>query len=247
MTEKLSQESLADLQPLGSRLLDLVPFKPGASKTGLKEHFRLPSPQVLVTSWECNSEHWHRLVNPGLWGGPGCGSLSVLQVALQRGSGGFASGEFLGRAWALLLCRAWMLFPVVAFGLEFGNASSHPVTICTTAAALGRVCCRGKSLLCCPSAPLLLHLFPLQNMDLWNLWCGLCSATSGALPKSNLGFQDWFCYLALCTLWSDVLNLLALVPKCLLTSEGLGYCHKCGVVIKSGVSAQEYVHNVMSN
>lgn len=47
MTEKLSQESLADLQPLGSRLLDLVPFKPGASKTGLKEHFRLPSPQVL--------------------------------------------------------------------------------------------------------------------------------------------------------------------------------------------------------
>lgn len=157
MTEKLSQESLADLQPLGSRLLELVPFKPGASKTGLKEHFRLPSPQVLVTSWECNSEHWHRLANPGLWGGPGCGCLSVLQVALQCGSDGFTSGEFLGRAWALLLCRAWMLFPVVAFGLEFGNASSHPAT----AAALGRVCCRGKSLLYCPSAPLLVHLFPL--------------------------------------------------------------------------------------
>lgn len=51
-------------------------------------------------------------------------------------------------------------------------------------------------------------------MDLWNLWCGPCSATSGVLPKSNLGFQDWFCYSALYLMeWcSESIGLGAKMP-----------------------------------
>lgn len=79
-------------------------------------------------------------MNAGLWGGLGRGLLFVLQVALQRRSDGFASGEFAGRVQVLLLLSgAQITFPMVAFGLEFRSASSLPVTVCTTGAALGSV------------------------------------------------------------------------------------------------------------
>lgn len=88
--------------------------------------------------------------------------------------------------------------------------------------------------------------------SLFKIWiCETCDVGRAlppqvSFPNQTLAFRTGF-VTQLCTLWSDVLNLLALVPKCLLTSEGMGYCHKCGVVIRSGVSAQGYVHNIMSN
>lgn len=103
-------------------------------------------------------------MSPGLWGGLGRVSLFVWQVALQRVSSGFASGEFAGRVRALLLlCSAQVLFPVVVLQPEFGSTFSHPVPVYSTGAALGSVLPQSEKRVLQRKIPYLLSCHPIPT------------------------------------------------------------------------------------
>lgn len=154
----------------GSRLFDLVPFRPVPSKKGLKGTLEAatsssPSSVTGMHQWALTRSCESRPVGSAwTW-------LTVLQVALWRAA---VALPLVSLQAGLKRCSSSaVLFLVVAFGLEFGSASSHPATVCTTGAALGSVSlqseevyCRDKSLTCCPFIPFLLCPFPLQNSDL---------------------------------------------------------------------------------
>lgn len=252
MTEKLSQESLNAVGKQAS-WPDAIQTRCLQRKAS-KDHFRLPAPQVPVTSWKCTGEHWHGLVNPGLREGLGCGSLFVLQVALQRGSSlplvSLQAGcEHCFSSAALGCCFLWwhlglnsrvplpfqlmfvlqeLLWEVFCCSQREGIAEANPLLAVSPAQFLLHFCSLFKAWIC-------------KTCDMGNVPC-----PHVPFPNQTLAFRTGF-ITQLCTLWSDVLNTLALVPELLFTSEDQGCCHKCGVVITSGVFAQWCVHNVVSN
>jgi len=101
------------------------------------------------------------------------------------------------------------------------------------AAVRGRVLQRQTP--CCHPAPSLLRpcsIFKIQIRRICDVGCAV--PPQMLFPYETLAFRPGF-VTQLCTLWSDVLNPLALVPELPFASEGLGCCHTCGVVVRSGV------------
>lgn len=152
--------------------------------------------------------------------------------------------DYAGRERALLLfCSAQVLFQVVAFGLEFRTENSPVQLLFVLQELLWEVFCCSRREGIAEANPLLAVPLPHSYFTCSLFRIRICKACDflRCLPRSpqmpfpnqTLAFRTGF-VTQLRTLWSDP---LALVPKCQFTSEGLGCCHKCGVVIRSGVSA----------